>query len=127
MHLAAFLFRHRSTSVPLCAHLVAKPNWLATEGAQEGATIYVTTDGSKLILPIPAPAQQGFMILQSGGIRAVPAGGTSSGGGPAANHAVQVAGGLYVGEEEPVVRVGEIDTQVLGNTAEKANDNSSDE
>ena len=29
-------------------------------------TIYVTTDGTKLILPIPASAKQGFMILQSG-------------------------------------------------------------
>ena len=49
---------------------------------QEGATIYVTTDGSKLILPIPAPAQQGFMILHSGDIMAVPSGGTSYGDGP---------------------------------------------
>ena len=32
----------------------------------ENPLVYITEDGTKLILPIPASAKQGFMILQSG-------------------------------------------------------------
>ena len=42
-----------------------------------------------------------------------------------ANHAVQVAGGLYLdgGSEDQLVEVRGIDTRILGNTAGKSNDN----
>ena len=83
----------------------------------------VKVENGKIVISIPVDSQSGFMILQSGDAKV----GVTSGGGPTANHAVQVDGGLYVGEEEPVVRIGEIDTQVLDNTAVMANDDSSDE
>ena len=38
----------------------------------EDTQIGLTADGTKLVLPIPVAAQQGFMILQSGDAKAVP-------------------------------------------------------
>ena len=85
----------------------------------------VKVENGKIVISIPVGDKSGFMILQSGDAKV----GVTSGGGPAANHAVQVAGGLYLdgGAEDQVVRIDGIDTRVLGNTAKKANDDSSDE
>ena len=41
--------------------------------------IGLSADGTKLVLPIPVAAQQGFMILQSGDVKAVPSDGGTSG------------------------------------------------
>ena len=46
----------------------------------EGTQIGLSTDGTKLVLPIPVAAQQGFMILQSGDAKAVPSDGPETSG-----------------------------------------------
>ena len=43
----------------------------------EGTQIGLTADGTKLVIPVPAAAQSGFMVLQSGEGKIV-----TSGGGP---------------------------------------------
>ena len=93
------------------------------------APVELTSDNvevkdGKIVISIPVSDKSGFMILQSGDAKV----GVTSGGGPAANHAVQLDGGRYLdGEaEDQVEKIGGVDTRVLGNTAEKANDNSSD-
>ena len=94
-------------------------SWQPVELKQEN----VKVENGKIVISIPVDSQSGFMILQSGDAK------VGAGNGPAANHAVQVAGGLYLdgGPEDQLVEVRELDTQVLDNTAVKANDDPSDE
>ena len=47
------------------------PSWTPVKFAPD-TQIGLSADGTKLILPVPVTAQQGFMILQSGDAKAVP-------------------------------------------------------
>ena len=53
-------------------------NWAPVKFTED-TQIGLSADGTKLVLPIPVAAQQGFMILQSGDAKAVPADGEASG------------------------------------------------
>ena len=53
-------------------------NWAPVKFTKD-TQIGLSADGTKLVLPIPVAAQQGFMILQSGGAKAVPSDGGTSG------------------------------------------------
>ena len=53
-------------------------NWAPVKFAKD-TQIGLSADGTKLVLPIPVAAQQGFMILQSGDVKAVPSDGGTSG------------------------------------------------
>ena len=53
-------------------------NWAPVKFTKD-TQIGLSADGTKLILPIPVAAQQGFMVLQSGGAKAVPSDGGTSG------------------------------------------------
>ena len=50
---------------------VSSANWAPVKFAPD-TQIGLSADGTKLILPVPVAAQQGFMILQSGDAKAVP-------------------------------------------------------
>ena len=54
------------------------PKWSPVKFTKD-TQIGLSADGTKLILPIPVAAQQGFMILQSEGAKAVPSDGETSG------------------------------------------------
>ena len=53
-------------------------NWAPVKFTPD-TQIGLSEDGTKLVLPIPVAAQQGFMILQSGDVKAVPSDGGTSG------------------------------------------------
>lgn len=57
---------------------VSTANWAPVKFTKD-TQIGLSEDGTKLILPIPVAAQQGFMILQSGDVKAVPSDGGTSG------------------------------------------------
>ena len=60
--------------VSVCSNadiIASTANWAPVKFTPD-TKIGLSADGTKLILPIPVAAQQGFMILQSGEAKAVP-------------------------------------------------------
>ena len=67
-----------SVSVSTNADITAEVPWAPVKFTPD-TQIGLSSDGTKLILPIPVAAQQGFMILQSGDAKAVPSNGAKQG------------------------------------------------
>ena len=67
-----------SVSVSTNADITAEVPWAPVKFTPD-TQIGLSADGTKLILPISAAAQQGFMILQSGDAKAVPSNGAKQG------------------------------------------------
>ena len=57
--------------LPRLSRLATSTAWTPVKFTED-TQIGLSADGTKLILPIPVAAQQGFMILQSGDAKAVP-------------------------------------------------------
>ena len=69
---------HLGVSVLSNSDITASTAWTPVKFTED-TQIGLSADGTKLVLPIPVAAQQGFMILQSGDAKAVPADGEASG------------------------------------------------
>ena len=67
-----------SVSASTNADITAEVPWAPVKFTPD-TQIGLSSDGTKLILPIPVAAQQGFMILQSGDAKAVPSNGAKQG------------------------------------------------
>ena len=68
---------HIELGVSVCSNAditASTANWAPVKFTPD-TQIGLSADGTKLILPIPVAAQQGFMILQSGDAKAVPSNG----------------------------------------------------